>query len=126
MDIELVKQMSPEEKNRKIMEILGIALCEKGCWAPLEMGGMWRITECCHSREGKPCTPYILAYCESLDACHEMEKVMTDEQHRLYRKLLFVSHYNLGEGQTNGTAERSMVSASAERRSDCFLAVMLL
>lgn len=63
-------------------------------------------------------------YLSCLNACHEMERVLTDEQHRLFRKLLFTGVYNRGEGQTNDSADRGMVSATAPQRCEAFLRVM--
>jgi hypothetical protein len=69
--------------------------------------------------------PYssVPSYPTDLNAMHEAEMTLTDEQHRLYRKLLFIGHYNRGEGQTNDTADRAMVSAPARQRCIAFIFV---
>lgn len=60
-------------------------------------------------------------YLNDLNAMHEAERGLSDYDHCTFRQQLFVGVYNRGEGQTNQTAERGSVSATASQRAEAFL-----
>ena len=62
-------------------------------------------------------------YFRCLNAMHEAEKVLSDLNHGLFRRLLFTSYYNSGgdsDRRTNDEAERWRVSATAAQRAEAF------
>jgi len=93
--------MKPEAQHIALLEALG--------WVHLKN---FDREGCIDSRAIPPIT---------LDLMWEAEGTLTDEQHRLFRKLLFTGIYNRGEGQTNDTAERGRVSATKEHRREAFV-----
>lgn len=59
-------------------------------------------------------------YFKDLNAMHEAEKVLSDFNHGLFRKLLFSEAYNIGLAANNLDAERKQVSATAAARAEAF------
>lgn len=62
-------------------------------------------------------------YAGDLNAMHEAEKTLTDDQHRTFRSILFTAAYNCGTANTNDAAERQRISATAAQRAEAFCKV---
>lgn len=64
-----------------------------------------------------------IPFVSDLNAMHEAEKGLTDEEHEIFRRWLFVDAYGR-EGMTNESAERERVSASARQRAIALLRIV--
>jgi hypothetical protein len=61
-------------------------------------------------------------YCNDLNAMHEAEKTLTDEQHRQYRSEVWYSVCNdISSYECVKAAERPHFSATARQRAEAFL-----
>ena len=115
--------MKPERQRIKIAEACGIKATKDKCPECYGTGRLGSEGDCwpcphCHAT-GRvapyPCGPN---YPNDLNACHEMEKALTDAQHRRFRrKLAEISHDKAGRSLHS----RALISATAAQRCEAFL-----
>jgi hypothetical protein len=86
------------------------------------------IAETCGWIERPTCTDFLgnpllpPDYCNDLNAIHEAEKTLTDEQHRQYRSEVWYSVCNdISSYECVKAAERPHFSATARHRAEAFL-----
>jgi hypothetical protein len=123
--------MTSEEINRAVAESVGFNwwAVEKGGWYYRQGGAGYtnrieeagRYTEADARKElvrGEPMGVHAIPppdYCNDLNAMHEVEKTLTDEQHRLFRSYL---------GEAVGDVAyfcRKIISATARQRAEAYL-----
>lgn len=115
--------MTDEQMRIAIADACGIAVYEEP-----DGSGLWSCKGSYKTGISKEHAQRVSLpdYLNNLNAMHEAEKVLTDDDHRRFRQLLFTGFYNRGEGQTNDSAERARTSATARQRAEAFLKTLNL
>jgi len=108
--------MTPDQQRIAIATFCGWTDFE---WAVLLFGSYTKGDNIWRGKE-------VPNYPNDLNACQEMEKTLTDRQHKAFRRHLFSdieSDHDAGEGEND---ERYFVSATAAQRCEAFLKTLNL
>lgn len=112
---------SDAELNRIIAEWMGVTAIEEddGFWY-LWLGNL-RLGSGAGLSNDHAWVVFCPNYCIDLNAIHEAEQKLTDNEHINFQWFLFESAYN---GSNSQTAERMRVSATARQRAEALVKVI--
>lgn len=130
------QSMTKEEKNVRLAEIQGVK-CRR-CkgqgsylrhgpheWYRIGYGKDQQRTPCDHITHDqyKPYGDLLPDYCNDLNAVHDIEETLTDEQYERYSVDLWsiVNHAQIRQPSHPTRCERTFMSASAEQRTDALI-----
>lgn len=105
--------MNEQQQRIAIAEWMGIVECDENAWTPLIAGAsMIKSAHCSHTK----CVPVgcFPNYPNNLNAMHEAEKRLSDEQFSEYVRVLMFSSLHNNAGKHN----RSFLSSTSQKRSE--------
>ena len=108
--------MTPEAQRIAIAEACGWKWHGEATYGGTQRNGWWKDDN--YSFHGIPDYP------TDLNAMHEAEKVLTDEQYINYGKALVLA--GMGQNRTDAEASRATLSATAAHRAETFLRILNL
>lgn len=122
--------MSPEQQRMAIAKACGWHFIQ--CGARSAFPGLWRLIPPDHNQivaerfadSGQALAAYAPDYLNDLNAAHEMEAVLLNEQRRTYVELLIATHplhYDFRTSDDSRMAAYFIVTATAAQRAEAFL-----